>query len=138
MQSMTKSLDECLDYCREAAREGQTYDDIKRTVLSWQLEPELQKKVLMKADDYVYQYLMAKQDREKAVNQMLIGAVLLITGFLVIGVSSFNLKAEYILPFGAIFVGGWQLKEGYKAYRQPLILSEQSNFPRGRNRFDRF
>ena len=71
------TLDECLDYCREAAREGDDYDTIKAEVLRWDLEPGLRKKILLKADDYVYQYIMAKQQREKAVNRMLIGGVLL-------------------------------------------------------------
>lgn len=132
------TLDECLDYCREAARAGNDYDTIKAEVLRWDLEPSLRKKVLLKADDYVYQYIMAKQQREKAVNRMLIGGVLLGVGLAVVFVSSFALKAEYLIPFGAIFIGGWQLKEGYKEYRQPLVLTERSNFPRGKNKFDRF
>lgn len=135
---MSKNLEEALDYCREAARNGQPFDDIKAEVLRWNLDPEVQKKVLLKADDYVYQVLMAKQEREKAINRMLVGGVLLATGLVVLYLSDVSRKVEYLIPFVAVFIGGWQLKEGYKIYRQPIDITEASNFPRGRNKFDRF
>lgn len=135
---MTKTTEEYLDICRNAVLDGESYDDIKREVLSWKLEKDQQKRILMKADDYVFQYNMNKQDKEKSVNRMLIGAVLLAAGFVIILVSSFSQPIEYALPLGATFIGGWQLKEGYKSFRKPLEITEQSNFPKGRNRFDRF
>lgn len=135
---MSKSLDEALDYCREAARAGQSFDEIKAEVLRWNLEVDVQKRVLLKADDYVYQVLIAKQEREKAVNRMLVGGVLLVAGLAILYVSDVSRKIEYLIPFIAIFIGGWQLKEGYKIYRQPIEITEASNFPRGRNKFDRF
>lgn len=135
---MSKSLDEALDYCREAAREGQSFDDIKAEVVRWNLDREQQKRVLLKADDYVYQVLIGKQEREKALNRMLVGGVLLAAGLAILYVSDVSSKIEYIIPFVAIFIGGWQLKEGYKVYRQPIEITEESNFPQGRNKFDRF
>jgi|GEM_PF-4386536 len=135
---MSKSLEEALDYCREAAREGESFDDIKAEVLRWNLTPEVQKRVLLKADDYVYQVLIAQQEREKARNRMMVGGVLLVAGLAILSVSDVSRKVEYLIPFIAIFIGGWQLKEGYKVYRQPIEITEASNFPRGRNRFDRF
>lgn len=135
---MQKSWDELLDYCRQAAAEGVSFDEIKAKVVSWNLPPDQRKRILLKADDYVYQYLMAKQEKGKAVNRMLVGAVLLATGLVVVYVSEVDRQVEYLLPFLAIFIGGWQLKEGYKTYRAPITLTEETNFPRGRNKFDRF
>jgi hypothetical protein len=71
-------------------------------------------------DDYVVSYQLASQEKSKALNQILIGAVLSLMGIAVTAYTYFGNTSQYILAYGAILAGAWILKEGYKTYRKPV------------------
>lgn len=105
---------------KSMAYEGMAYEDIRRKMKDQITDPDLLRTVMVKANQHIVEYQLALQEKARALNQMIIGAVILILGVGITIYTYFSLQNQYVLVYGAILVGAWILKEGYKKYNQPI------------------
>ena len=73
-----------------------------------------------KVDDFIVEYQLANQEKSKALNQILIGLFLFLIGAGITGYTYFSKNSQYVIAYGAILIGAWILKEGYKKYQKPI------------------
>lgn len=127
-----KLLEQCLDWVRE----GKDFDAIKPKVDAHELDPETRKAILQRVDEMIYHYQLDEQRRSRALGQMIMGGVLLAFPILIAFLAYDPQNKITYLWYGLALLGGWQLKEGYKKYRQPFDPPE--NFGYRRRKFERF
>ncbi len=123
--------------CRELAYQGVEYEQIRRELEQYQLPAEERRVLLEKTDGFIVQHQLHEQYRARALGQLLLGAVVLLTG-LVITVGSYLMQgSRYVFAWGAILAGAWVMKEGYKKYMAPM-RDYEARGQKKKSRFHRF
>jgi uncharacterized membrane protein len=125
-------MDQCLDWVVE----GLDFDSIKSKIDRMKLEKEIRNLVLQRVDEMIFHYQLDQQRRSRALGQMIMGGVLLAFPLLIAFLAYDPASKITYLWYGAALLGAWQLKEGYKKYRQPFEPPE--NFGYKRRKFQRF
>jgi hypothetical protein len=125
-------MEKCLDWVVE----GLDFDAIKAKIDDLQLDPENRKRVLQRVDEMIFHFQLDQQRRSRALGQMIMGGVLLAFPLLIAFLAYDPASRITYLWYGAALLGVWQLKEGYKKYRQPFEPPE--NFGYKRRKFQRF
>lgn len=115
---MTK--EEIFEWCKKSAFEGKDFLFLKKEVDQLDLPEEEKIQIMVKADEYLAHYQLALQERDKALQQMLMGFVLMLIG------AGMNLyvyvtasKHSYLLD-GLIIAGVFIFREAYTTYQTPL------------------
>ena len=112
--------EEILAWCRELAFAGKDYKHIKSEVEAMDLSREEKIQILVKADEYLAHYQLALQERNKALQQMIMGAAFFFLGAGITFYTYFTLDKQYLLVYGLMLIGAWIAKEAYKVYQIPL------------------
>lgn len=113
-------LEEIYNHCKVLAFEGRDYSFIEQQISTMDFSEEEKIQIMVKADEYLARYQFAILEKNKALQQMIMGLVLFLLG---IGLSAYTYWVsfkQYYLFYGLILVGAWFFKEGYKAYQIPL------------------
>jgi len=84
------------------------------------LSEEEKIKILVKADEHIAHYQVGLQERDKALQQMMIGFILLLMGASINLYSYFVVGKHYLLLDGLILIGFFIFREAYVAYQIPL------------------
>ncbi len=111
---------ELLDHCRHLAFSGKDYEFIRDELEQLPLSVEERIQLLAGADEYLAHYQLALQQKDRALQQMILGAVVFLFGFSIYVFTILSFQYKYILAWGAILYGAWVFKEAYKAYKIPL------------------
>ena len=129
-------VEEIIKKGEQMALEGADFETIKKKVDQHKLDKEDRNFVLQKIDELLFHIELQKQDRSKALIQMILGAILM--GFpLIIAFYFYDPGSRIIYVWYAFaLIGGWILKEGYKKWRTPFEAPE--NFGYSRKKFNRF
>jgi len=112
--------EEIYPWCKESAFAGKDYLFIKREVDQLDFSEEEKIQILIKADEYIAHYQVALQERDKALQQMLIGLILLIMGAGINLYSYFTVGKHYLLLDGLTLIGFFIFREAYITYQIPL------------------
>ena len=123
---------------KEQVYAGKDYLDIKRDLGRFGLSEEENRKLLMKADDYIIDYQLAEQARSNYLLQILMGTLFFVFGIVVTYINYAAAGEKFYVWFGAIIGGAWLAINGYKKYKLPvsdLIDKPDKKKPR---KFDRF
>ncbi len=112
--------EEIYTWCKESAFAGKDYLFIKKEVERMDLSEEEKIKILVKADEHIAHYQVGLQERDKALQQMMIGFILLLMGASINLYSYFVVGKHYLLLDGLILIGFFIFREAYVAYQIPL------------------
>lgn len=115
---------------------GDDYSSIKQNLAQSKLSESDQLKLLSRADDFIVQREHYENQQSQALAQMILGATILLTGFLFWYFVTQTGTGQRLL-FGIALVGGaFILKRGYDKYRQPpryhAVMQDKKNI------FDRY
>ncbi len=107
-------------WCKESAFAGKDYLFIKKEVDQLDCSEEEKIQIMVKADEYIAHYQTALQERDKALQQMLIGLIFLFMGAGINLYSHFAIGKHYLLLDGLTLIGFFVFREAYIAYQIPL------------------
>ncbi|MCB9323876.1 MAG: hypothetical protein H6571_09095 [Lewinellaceae bacterium] len=111
-----------IEIVKEMAFSGKDYESIKKELQRYSAKSSNESINFAKSkiDDYIVKFQLASQEKSKALNQIIIGLVLFLLGIGITGYTYFRGNSQYFLAYGAILIGAWIFKEGYKTYRKPI------------------
>ena len=104
----------------ELAFEGKNYFEIEEEILKSQGLSVLPKDVINIINDCLIDYQMASQVKEQALTQIILGVAVILIGIGIAFFPFFERRSQNLLAWGALLVGAWTLKEGYKKYKSPI------------------
>lgn len=107
---------------REMAMNGKDALVIEKEIdkISYKYPEEELRLAKKEIDLHVVNFVLASQEKSKAFTQILIGIILLTLGLGITGYTFFSSSSQYILAYGAIFIGVWKIYTGYHIYSQPI------------------
>ena len=119
---------------KDLAFEGKNYDQILNTleVISDLFHADELKEAKKTINDHIVNYQLAKQEQHKALTQAIVGVVLFFVGAGLTIVSFLKGKNQFIIVYGAIFVGLLLFIQGIIVYRSPLedLVPQKRRFSR--------
>lgn len=130
------TMEELLEKGASWVDEGKDFEQIQAEVNRLNLDQESRKALLQRVDELIFHRALARQEKGKAIGQLLMGAVLMIFPLLVAYITYIPESRIIYLWYGLALLGAWNLKEGYKKIKTPFQAPE--NFGYSRKRFNRF
>ena len=111
-----------MEVIKEMAYAGKEYEEIIKELQRYKEEmgEESIRLATNQIDDYIVNYLLAKQEKSKGLNKVVLGLTLFFIGIGVTGYTYFDSDSQYLLAYGLILVGAWISKEGYKVYLKTI------------------
>ncbi len=113
---------ELINLVKEMAFQGEDFDSIfleldKR-------KDSFPKEAIFKAKSnisfHIANYQLAKQQNTKALTLILLGSILFLIGISITTFTYFSANNYYILAYGAILAGVWNIYAGFLIYKKPL------------------
>jgi hypothetical protein len=104
----------------ELAFEGKDFDEIKAYVKQMTSDDANRQTALVHIDRALIDREVAKQERAKLIQQMLIGGFVVLLGTALAWYTYISSSRLFYATFGLILYGAWHLKESYKKYQLPL------------------
>lgn len=130
-------IGELREYSKKLAYSGEEYHQIKEELMKLNLELGLVELILNEVDQNIVEYQLILQEKERLLNQMIIGALFFLIGIGITVYTYFTLQRQYLLMYGAILVGAWMFIENYKKYKRPMENFIAKNRRFKKNRFQR-
>lgn len=105
---------------RALAYEGKDYETILSTIPITSLPKEQQLKLLSLIDDFIVQYNLASQVKNKNLMTILLGLVALFMGIFILILGYIREDNQLLLGGMVSLIGLYVIKNAYEAYKQPI------------------
>ncbi|MEM6320496.1 MAG: hypothetical protein AAF960_22695, partial [Bacteroidota bacterium] len=109
---------------RRLAYEGKDYDAITSIVPTKQLSPLEQKELRSLINDFIVQYNLAEQVKNKYRTQILLGAMAFFLGVFILLFTYLRNENGYTFGLIVVLIGGYITKKGYDQYIKPVDFQD--------------
>ncbi len=121
-------LDPIIEEMEHLIRKGKDSYFIDNELKKYPLSPEEKGHIIAHLQEFEVDYIKKTTGKQGALIQLLVGAGILLLGYLGEFTDYSSSTSRYIIKFGAILGGGFIAWRGYRRYRRITSTGEPSKF----------
>lgn len=129
-------FDEIASVCRQLAYKGKDYETVIEKIPYNSLSQSQQKELRSLINDFIVQYHLSEQIKNKYITQMMLGGVALLLGLFILLFTYFRQESNYGIGLAACLIGLYVIKKGYDQYQKPIGF--QHIAPEKESKFHRY
>jgi hypothetical protein len=109
-----------IEQARKYIYTGADHMEVRNVLKEMHISDQQIREVLVVIEPDFVKYQLAGQERTKVLNQVMVGAFILIIGIGVTAYSIITLGYVFRIGYGLLLSGAWWIFRNYQRYRQPI------------------
>ncbi len=133
---MEERIEEIIEQMEDLIRKGKDSYEVDQQLKKFNLSNEEKGYIISRLQEFEVDFIQRSTGKTSALIRILLGAVILLIGYLGSFDDYTSPSSRYIIKIGAILGGGIIAFTGYKQYRRITSIGEESKFRK--KRFKRY